>query len=260
MKFIVTGALLSFLLTHEGQIPVSPFVVGSICAFLFDILLLENLGWIRSTGDFVKWKVEDESFQIRWEREFAQHSNSWQCFHPRAYLIGVWSVGFFLWCCGFVAVAFLRKDSANVMVDVFLLIVSFLFLVYSLFLAFYYLKYPTWVSFSSCWCRRRLKKIGKACVRYAIGNGGSFPRIWEDLKTDLDTSCYELVKGRKENDPPQTVLAYCREGSHKRRGANVLFVDGSVGWHPRRILQKVLVGAKSPGSPPEARAPRGRRT
>lgn len=244
LKFTVTGGLLSFLLTYGKDIPVSPFLLGSLLACLFDVLLLENLGWIRAAGSFVKWEVEDASFQIRWEHDFAQHGNRWQCFHPLAYLIGVWSVDFFLWL-GFVTIDFRRSSG----VDIVLLVVSVVSLAYSLVLVFHHLRYPTLASLRSWKCRRRLRAIRDACVDYAAKHDGTFPPTWGGLGAAVESEGYTLAGSRTEQNPRETVLAYCTDCRRKWKGANVLFVDGCVSWHDSRRLNKLLgIAQVDPGA------------
>lgn len=98
-KFVGMGAIFSVLFAQE--ILAIPFVAAAAYGFLLDILMLENLGWIRSCGGFIKDKVEatDKVFQpqekppeiIKWEHYV--HEERWNCFSARGYFLGVWLPG-----------------------------------------------------------------------------------------------------------------------------------------------------------------------
>ncbi len=140
-KFGLTGALFAFLWKGSQPSLVSPFLVASIFSFLFDVVILENLGWIRSAGAYIKQNVEDIDLPIlKWEHDFAQASltkkwsffpHPWRCFSPWSYLFGTWMIGAALWL-GHLVLAF----SANNRVDVFLFVIACYLMPYTGFLIF----------------------------------------------------------------------------------------------------------------------------
>lgn len=134
-KFIIVGGLFAFSLANSEKVGLSPFILSSIFAFLFDILLLENLGWIRNAGKYVKDKIEDETFAIRWENDFALYGDKWQCFNPWAYLAGVWSIGAFL-LIGFGVSAWTETNTSNWMVDGLFFVIDIATAVYTVYLTF----------------------------------------------------------------------------------------------------------------------------
>jgi hypothetical protein len=92
-KFAFGGGLLAFMLTNKLLLPLSPFAVTACFFMLMDIAILENLGWIRSAGAFVRKNIEDTELQImRWETGFTQAGGIWSCFNVLGYLAGVWLV------------------------------------------------------------------------------------------------------------------------------------------------------------------------
>ena len=233
-KLVTTGGIFSFLLVNAGKISVSPFLVAALWSFLFDVLLLENLGWIRSAGDFVKCEVEDQDFKIQWERNFAQHRNQWQCFHPYVYLAGVWSIGLFLWI-GFVIQDICGFDSGVRVANLFLALISAILGMGTFLLTFMQLKYPTISSFLSWRCRWRLRKVRKYCMKYAAEYSRKFPDNLDEFP--CDSKHFKVLSGRTENDTPDTVLAFC---DHKANGGNILFVDGSITWCSMRAFHRLV--------------------
>jgi hypothetical protein len=123
-KYIATGAAFSFLWTCTKDRPewqTGAFVAPSLLSFFLDVLLLENLGWIKGAGGFIKKYVEKEPVDkeqvedspatvefcpnrqgiVMWEH-YIQPDGQWTCFSSLGYLFGVWSVGFLLFCGGIV--------------------------------------------------------------------------------------------------------------------------------------------------------------
>ncbi|MBU0519124.1 hypothetical protein KJ564_09345 [bacterium] len=95
-KFLLVGGVLSFLISSTcGSKQIPAFLVSSIFAFLFDFIILENLGWIRDAGKFIKNHIEDKNpgLQFNWESKFIQSSKHWRCFDWKYYLISSWSIG-----------------------------------------------------------------------------------------------------------------------------------------------------------------------
>ncbi|MBN2021143.1 MAG: hypothetical protein JW749_13070 [Sedimentisphaerales bacterium] len=129
-KIIIVGALLAFLLKGTCNIPVSPYVIPSIFALLMDVIILENLGWIRSAGAYVKKNIEDIDLPIiKWEHDFAQTGGEWACFGPLGYILGVWIIGPVL---GLANLCF-TLDPQN-KVDLFLFVIDCYMVAYSLWL------------------------------------------------------------------------------------------------------------------------------
>lgn len=141
-KFGLTGALFAFLWKGTQPLAVSPFLVASIFAFLFDVVILENLGWIRSAGAYIKENLEEIDLPIvKWEHDFAQSSprdkwsrffGPWKCFNPRDYILGTWMVGAAL-CAGYFSLESLSANS----VDLVLFIIDCYFMVYTFILVFF---------------------------------------------------------------------------------------------------------------------------
>lgn len=97
-KYAMIGALFAYLLNNFNKINISPFLVASIFSFLFDILVLENLGWIRVVGNYISKNIENTKIPImKWESDCAQIGGLWNCFSPWRYIFGVWIIGLFLW-------------------------------------------------------------------------------------------------------------------------------------------------------------------
>ncbi len=100
-KFGLGFGILSFLLNKNviNDILFSPFFLVSIFLMLMDIVIVENLGHIRSAGEFIKTNIEsykgDEKI-IRWESDFALLDNNWSCFTQEGYLLGIWSISIIL--------------------------------------------------------------------------------------------------------------------------------------------------------------------
>jgi hypothetical protein len=115
-KVALAGAMFAFLIGQAKTIPVSPYLITAIFAFLIDIVVLENLGWIRKAGVYIfaflidivvlenlgwirkagvyiKQNIENTELNIlRWETDFTQASSAWTCFSPTGYIIGVWAI------------------------------------------------------------------------------------------------------------------------------------------------------------------------
>lgn len=127
-KFVLAGALFAYL--QKTGVAVSPFLFASIFAFLFDIVILENLGWIRSAGAYVKRNLEDTDLPIvKWEHDFCQVNGAWTCFSLRGYLLGIWIIGPALFLGYFV----LDFDPAN-KVEVFLFALSWYLIPFTAYL------------------------------------------------------------------------------------------------------------------------------
>lgn len=123
-------------------------------------------------------------------------------------------------------------------------------------------------------CRMLLaRNLGVECRVYAAKHDGQFPAKWSDLEwDDMDGitnmtwvfvcptvghgvgdwkqvdlwSDYRLIPGRTTNDSPDTVLAIEPLSNHKK-GANVLFVDGSSQWWPtKRVLSEKTLPSSTP--------------
>ena len=94
-KIIVAGAMIAFLLDKGKNIPISPYVITSIFLFLMDIVIVENLGHIKSAGAFIKKNIETfegNNLILKWENDFAQTNGNWGCFSAFGYILGIWSI------------------------------------------------------------------------------------------------------------------------------------------------------------------------
>jgi hypothetical protein len=149
-KFGLTGALFAFFWNGSQPPSISPFLVASIFSFLCDIVILENLGWIRSAGAYIKQNIENiDRGILKWEHDFAHTelrkkwsfvpdwkwlsflSAPWRCFSPLGYILGAWSIGAALWF-GHLYLA----DSTGNRVDRFLSWVGCYLMAYTAFLVF----------------------------------------------------------------------------------------------------------------------------
>ena len=102
-KLTIVGGVVSFL--AKESLGVSPLLAASIFAFFFDVVLVENLGWIRGAGGFMKEHFEKHNFtRVEWEQHFAQPTRSTWCFDRWTYILGVWSIGFALLVIGVVGI------------------------------------------------------------------------------------------------------------------------------------------------------------
>lgn len=104
-KIALGGALIAFLLEKGQSIAVPPFLISAIFLFLMDIVIVENLGHIRSAGAFIKNNVEnfeEKDDIIKWESDFAQAGDSWGCFSTWGYILGIWMIAPLLVVGGFV--------------------------------------------------------------------------------------------------------------------------------------------------------------
>lgn len=132
VKFVLTGGLFAFILSKKQEISISAFLIASIFAFLFDIVILENLGWIRSAGYFIKNNIEDIDLKIlKWETDFAQCGGSWCCFTVQGYLFGVWIIAPAL-----LLAAFIFDFNTNNKPEVFMFVMSTYLTAYSVYLIF----------------------------------------------------------------------------------------------------------------------------
>src|SRR5215472_1193056 len=95
-KYTFGGALLAYLITHRTQLTanISPFLIVSGFAFLLDVAILGNLGWMKMAGAFIKDHIETiDPDLIKWETIGAQPSDKWSCFTVPGYILGTWSNG-----------------------------------------------------------------------------------------------------------------------------------------------------------------------
>jgi hypothetical protein len=82
-KYILVGALLAYLITNRDRasIAVSPLLVSAAFAFLLDVTILENLGWVRICGVFIRDNIETTELSVvRWEGGAAQVDLIWYLF------------------------------------------------------------------------------------------------------------------------------------------------------------------------------------
>lgn len=76
----------------DKNIGISPYSVVPIFILIFDLILLENLCWMRNAGQYIKNKIEYNDYNdvIKRERDFAQADLKWACFTPTGYILGIW--------------------------------------------------------------------------------------------------------------------------------------------------------------------------
>lgn len=128
-KFALAGILFAYL--HGKSVGISPFLVAGVFAFLFDIVILGNLGWIRAAGTYVRCYIEDIELPIvKWEHDFAQVKGVWTCFSLAGYLLGIWIVGPAL-CLGY----FVLDFDWTIKVEVFLFGLAWYLAPYTAYLA-----------------------------------------------------------------------------------------------------------------------------
>ena len=133
-KVIVAGAIIAFLLDKGKSIPISPYVIAPIFLFLMDIIILENLGQIKSAGVFIKKNIETfegNDLIIKWENDFAQAGNNWGCFSTFGYILGIWIIAPMILIGGFIFDFDVKNN-----VDIFTYIIALYLAIYSLFLIF----------------------------------------------------------------------------------------------------------------------------
>ncbi|MEQ1714299.1 MAG: hypothetical protein ABL908_23275 [Hyphomicrobium sp.] len=88
-KYALAGAVLAFLLDKGRDLGVSPFLLASLMGLFMDIVIIENLGWIRAAGHYIRTHIESSPLGIvRWENDFAQRNGNWTCFTVAGYVIG----------------------------------------------------------------------------------------------------------------------------------------------------------------------------
>lgn len=93
-KYIAVGGILSFLIS--SNMIVSAYIVGAIISFLFDLLVLGNLRWLKSAGEYTKNKIENNSkleLIVKWETGNTQSDGKWQCFSFSEYMLSSWGIG-----------------------------------------------------------------------------------------------------------------------------------------------------------------------
>ncbi len=103
-KIALGGGFVGFMIEKGSSIPIPPLFLGAIFLFLMDIVIVENLGHIRSSGLFIKQNIENYNNQdeiIKWESDFAQADNSWGCFSAKGYIFGIWIIAPFMALGGF---------------------------------------------------------------------------------------------------------------------------------------------------------------
>lgn len=131
-KIALSGAMFAFLIGQTKNIPISPYLVTAIFAFLIDIVVLENLGWIRSAGVYIKQNIENTELNIlRWETDFTQASSTWTCFSPIGYIFGVWAIAPALLLAAFI----FDYDPAN-KIQMFMFLMGAYQAAYTLYLVF----------------------------------------------------------------------------------------------------------------------------
>ena len=101
-------------------------------------------------------------------------------------------------------------------------------------------------------CMSNLSQIGKACAMYSMDHDEALPTSFLGLTNYLanakvfvckssghkhgplhivdEWTDYILVTNLSAASDSDLVLAYCKPENHKGKGANVLFIDGSVNW------------------------------
>jgi hypothetical protein len=107
-KLLIIGGIFSLLSKSQNSVTISPFLMSGLIAFFFDIVLVDNLGWIRGAGKFIKKNIEDKNYtHLMWESHFAQPDEKCWCFDMWTYLLGIWSIGTILMIIGLIQVLIL---------------------------------------------------------------------------------------------------------------------------------------------------------
>jgi hypothetical protein len=137
-KFSGVGALFAFFASSLNATPLSPYVACAIFAFIFDVVILENLGHIRFIGNYIKTRVEPASTvtAVRWESDAAQYRR-WECFTMHSYFLGTGAIGYCM-LIGYFLVGFNPSNK----VDFAAFLVSTYFGLYSIFLMWRHLNMP----------------------------------------------------------------------------------------------------------------------
>jgi len=123
--------VLAFLIEKGKDIPLSPYMLVAIFLFLMDIVIIENLGHIRSAGQFVKNNIEnynESSKIIKWESDFAQGGDNWGCFSAHGYIFGIWIIAPLL-----MTASFIIDFNTTSKSDIAVLIIALYLLAYSLY-------------------------------------------------------------------------------------------------------------------------------
>ena len=131
-KIAIGGSLIAFLVDKIKTFPISPFMLAAIFLFLMDIIIVENLGHIRSAGRFIKDNIENfraKNRIIKWENDFAQAGNNWGCFSISGYVFGIWIIAPFL-----IIISFIIDFDPTDKLDLSVLMVALYLAGYSLFL------------------------------------------------------------------------------------------------------------------------------
>lgn len=132
-KFALAGALLAYLLINREVVNLSPFLIASMFCFLFDIVIIGNMGWIRGAGHYVKNNLEYVDLPIvKWETDFTQIEGVWTCFTFPGYMLGVWVIGAALFI-GYITLEFKPPDVTKC--EVFMLLLNWYLLPYTVYLA-----------------------------------------------------------------------------------------------------------------------------
>lgn len=135
-KLSFSAALFTFL-NNSQTIKLSPFWLTAIFSFFFDIIIVENLGWVRNAGAYIKKFIEnkmldeDKQPMIYWEKDFTQCNNQWKCFTTTGYNLGVLSFSFIFVIGGFIF-------DFN-LYNIFLIIITLFLFLYSQYLIQIYL-------------------------------------------------------------------------------------------------------------------------
>jgi len=112
-------------------------------------------------------------------------------------------------------------------------------------------------------CMSNLAQMGKASILYSMDHDEKYPPDLKSLGTimsfantyvckssghkpgDMATvdqwTDYILVGNLRASDSARAVLAFCKPESHKGKGTNVLYVDGSVQWLSSTAFERLLM-------------------
>ena len=137
-KFTGVGALFAFFASNLNATPLSPYVACAVFAFIFDVVILENIGHTRFIGNFIKTRIEPSNLvpAIRWETDGAQNGK-WECFTMHSYFLGTGAIGYCM-LIGYFLVGFNPSDKVNFAA----FLVSTYFGLYSVFLMWRNLSMP----------------------------------------------------------------------------------------------------------------------
>jgi len=93
------------------------------------------------------------------------------------------------------------------------------------------------------YCANNLRQISLGLHRYALDHNKKFPKnpgeLYPNYVADKEVfDNYKYTPGLTESSPAKEVIAQDNVGNHKKAGANILRVDGSVEWVGGRSFER----------------------